>query len=100
VWHLWVLAVFVAAAIVNIQDQGRREPELIALAASGFVLYGVLGWGAWVLARRWRARLGMAVALALYGLAMAGLFLVATVVYLSLEYAYLNGGFRRLLNVR
>ena len=93
VWHLWLLALFVAVAIVNIQDQGRSEPALVALAIAGFALYGLLGWGAWLIARRYRARLGTTAALALYLVALAVLFLAATVVYLLIEHAYLVGGF-------
>jgi hypothetical protein len=93
VWHLWLLALFVGVAIVNIQDQGRSEPALIALATAGFVLYGLLGRGAWCLARRYRARLGTTAVLALYLVAMAVLFLAATVAYLLIEHAYLVGGF-------
>src|SRR4051812_1381896 len=52
VWHLWLLSLFVAVAIVNIQDQRRSEPALIALATAGFVLYGLIGWAGWRLARR------------------------------------------------
>jgi hypothetical protein len=92
IWHLWLLALFVAMAIVNIRDQRRSEAALVGLAAGGFVLYGLLAWGAWCIARRLRARLGTIPVLALYLVAMAGLFLVATVVYLLLEYGYLVGG--------
>jgi hypothetical protein len=95
VWHLWLWAAFVAIAIVNIQDQGRHEPALIALATAGFALYGVLAWSAWRLAGRLRARLGTTIVMALYLVAMATLFLVASVVYLALEYLYLAGGFGR-----
>jgi hypothetical protein len=94
VWHLWLLALFVAVALVNIRDQRRHEPALIALAAGGFVLYGLIGWGAWCLARRLRPRLGTAAALVLHLIAMAALFLVATIVYLVIEHAYFVGGGR------
>jgi hypothetical protein len=94
IWHLWLLALFVAMAIVNIRDQGRSEPALVALAAAGFALYGLLAWGAWRIARRLRPRLGTIPVLALYLVGMAGLFLVATVVYLRLEYSFLVGGLR------
>ena len=100
VWHLWLLALFVAIAIVNIQDQRRSEPALIALASAGFVLYGLLGGGAWCVARRLRPRLGTVPVLALYLVAMAGLFLISTVVYLLLEHHYLVGGFSGLRFVR
>jgi hypothetical protein len=91
VWHLWLLSVFVAVAIVNIQDQRRGEPALIALAAAGFALYGLIGWVGWRLTRRYEDRLGRVAVLVVYLTAMAGLFLVATVVYLALEHLYLTG---------
>ena len=91
VWHLWLLALFVAVAIVNIQDQRHHEPALIALAAAGFALYGLIGWVGWRLARGLERRLGRAPLLAAYLTAMAGLFMVATVVYLICEQVYLNG---------
>ena len=43
IWHLALLVVFVAVAIVQIQDQRPGEPGLVAIACAGFVLYGVLG---------------------------------------------------------
>lgn len=91
VWHLWLLALFVAVALANIRDQGRTEPTLIVLAAAGFVLYGLLGWGAWNVAGRFRSRLGKTLVLFLYFVAMAVLFLVATIAYLLIEHAYLVG---------
>ena len=91
VWHLWLLALFVAIAIVNIRDQGRGEPVLIALAVAGFGAYGLLGWGAWHLALRQRPRLGRTTVLAAYLVAMASLFIAATVAYLLLEHAHLVG---------
>jgi hypothetical protein len=93
VWHLALLVLFVAVAIVNIQDQRRGEPALVALAASGFAAYGLLGVLAWRFARRFQPRLGEAPLLALYLVAMAALFLVATVAYLAIEYLYLVGRF-------
>jgi hypothetical protein len=91
VWHLGLLSLFVAIAIVNIQDQRQADPTLIALAAVGFALYGLIGWAAWCLMRRLRSRLGKFPVLALYLLAMAGLFLAATIIYLLIEHAYLFG---------
>jgi hypothetical protein len=91
VWHLWLLALFVAVAIVNIQDQRRSEPALIALATAGFVLYGLIGWAGWRLARGLERRLGPVALLAAYLTAMAGIFMVATVAYLALEHLYLTG---------
>jgi hypothetical protein len=91
VWHLSLLSVLVAVAIVNIQDQRRTEPALIALAAGGFVLYTVLGWAGWRVARQFRHTLGEVPLVVLYLAAMAALFFVATVVYLLLEHLYLYG---------
>lgn len=91
VWHLALLVFFVAIAIVNIQDQRRTEPALIALAVSGFVLYGILGWLGWRVARRFAARLGPTLLLILYLVAMAALFLAATMIYLIVEQLYLFG---------
>jgi predicted lysophospholipase L1 biosynthesis ABC-type transport system permease subunit len=90
IWHLCVLTVLVAIAIVNIQDQRVHEPTLIALAIGGFVLYAVLGWGAWRLARRWRSRIGTTTLASLYCTAMAGVFLASTYCYLMIEKTYLG----------
>jgi hypothetical protein len=91
VWHLGLLSLFVAIGIVNIQDQRQSDPTLIALAVLGFVLYGLLGWGAWRLVRRLRSRLGKIPVLALYLVIMASLFMVATISYLLIEHAYIFG---------
>ena len=85
VWHLALLVLFVAVAIANIQDQRPPTPGLVALAASGFVLYGLLGWVGWRFARRFEARIGSTPLLVLYLAAMAMLFLVATLVYVAVE---------------
>jgi hypothetical protein len=92
VWHLALLVLFVAVAIANIRDQRPPKPELVALAASGFVLYGFLGWAGWRSARRFEARLGPTLLLVFYLASMAGLFLVATVVYLAMEVYDTTGG--------
>jgi Kef-type K+ transport system membrane component KefB len=89
VWHLALLVLFVAIAIKNIQDQGRRESVLIALAVSGFLFYGVIVWLAWRVARRWEKRLGPTALLILFLVGMAGLFMASTVIYLGIEYLYL-----------
>jgi hypothetical protein len=92
VWHLALLVLFVAIAIVQIQDQRVHEPALIALAAGGFVLYAIIGGIGWRVARRrLRSRLGPTPLFILYAIAMATLFLVATVIYLVIEHAYHNG---------
>jgi hypothetical protein len=90
IWHLALLVLFVAIAIVNIQDQRLEDPRLIALAGAGFVLYWVLGWLGWRLARRFESRLGVTPVLIFYLTAMAGLFLVATGVFLMILLASLN----------
>jgi hypothetical protein len=89
--NLSLLVFLVAIAIVNIQDQGREEPELIALAAGGFLGYGLGGWLGWLWVRRYEPRLGSAALLVLYLVVMAAFFVFATIVYLVAEYAYVNG---------
>lgn len=94
IWHLSLLVLLVAVAIADIQDQRIHEPVLVALAVGGFVLYGVIGWlGWWVARRRLGPRLGTAWLFALYATAMAALFLVATVIYLVIEHVYRAGRF-------
>jgi hypothetical protein len=83
--------VFVAIAIVDIQNLRRTEPFLIALAASGYAGYGLLCWLAWRMMARCRFRMAGVPALTLYMVTMGCLFLVATVVYLLVEYTYLRG---------
>ena len=82
IWNLALLVVYVAIAIVDIQDQRRKEPALIALAAAGFVLYGLIVWLGWHFIRRWESRLGSMLTVIVYVVTMA-------------EAAYLNGGFPR-----
>jgi hypothetical protein len=92
IWHLSLLVLFVAIAIADIQDQRMHEPFLIALAAGGFALYGLIGWlGWWVARRRLGSRLGPMWLFAIYAIAMGALFLVATAIYLVIESAYRNG---------
>jgi hypothetical protein len=90
-WHLALLVVYVAIAIVDIQDNRRTEPALIALAAVGFAGYAVTCWLAWHGMRRLKHRYGLLPAVIGYIVAMAALFLAATVIYLVLEYAYVTG---------
>ncbi len=85
VWHLALLVLFVAVAIVNIQDQRPPTPELVVLATSGFLLYGFLGWAGWRFARRFEARIGSTLSLVFYLASMARLFLVATLLYVAAE---------------
>lgn len=94
IWHLSLLVLFVAIAIVQIQEQRVHEPVLTALAAGGFVLYGLIGWLGWWAARRWfGARLGPSWLFAIYAFAMGALFLVATAIYLVIEFLYRGGRF-------
>ena len=92
IWHLLLLVLFVAIAIADIQDQRVHEPFLIALAAGGFLLYGLIGWlGWWIVRRRLGSRLGPLWLFAIYAIAMGALFLVATAIYLVIEHVYRVG---------
>jgi hypothetical protein len=91
IWHVALLVLLVAVAIVNIQDQRRSEPILIGLASAGFVVYGFVGWIGWWATRRCTPRLRPVLRLILFLAAMAGLFLIATWLYLMIERAYLGG---------
>jgi hypothetical protein len=91
IWHLALLVLFVAIAIADLQAQRISEPTLIALAAVGLVAYGLIGWMGWWGARRFEARLGPTLLFILYSVAMAGLFLVATVIYLVIAHVYRGG---------
>jgi hypothetical protein len=86
-----VLVLFVAIAITDIQNQRIDEPILVALAAGGLVLYGLIGWIGWWGAQRFETRLGPILLFILYSVAMGVLFLVATVVYLVIAYVYRGG---------
>lgn len=92
-WQLGLLVLYTAIAIVNIQDQGQTDPALIAMASAGLVAYPIIGWLAWQGARRFESRLGPLPVLILYLMGMAGLFLMATILYLVLENYYLVGRF-------
>jgi len=93
IWHLALVVLYVAIAIVEIKDQRRSEPALIGLAAAGFAAYGLLCWLGWHAMRRVEPRLGSVVVVIVYAVTMAAIFLVATILYLALEYAYLTGRF-------
>ena len=89
IWHLWLLAAYVAVAIVELQRQRTTEPQLIALALAGFAGYALLarlGWKMLGRARDHRFR-----ALVVYLVTMAALLLVATVSYVALENLYRMG---------
>jgi hypothetical protein len=92
IWHFSLLVLFVAIAIVQIQEQRVHEPTLIGLAAGGFVVYGLIGWvGWWAARRRYGSRVRPAWLFTIYAIAMGGLFLAATAVYLVIEHVYRNG---------
>jgi hypothetical protein len=96
VWHLGLLVLYTAIATADLLDHTRREPFLMALASAGFAGYAVLGWLGWCCFHKLEMRLGAVTTLLLYMVAMAAVFLMATAVYLILEYAYLTGGLYRL----
>ena len=93
IWNLALLVVYVAIAIVEIKDQGRNEPALIALASAGFTLYALIVWVGWHYIRHLETRLGSMQAVILYLITMGALYLVATILYLLAEYVFLGGRF-------
>ncbi len=97
IWHLAALVFYVAIAIVDIKDARPREPALIGLAVAGFAAYTLLCWLGWHGMRRFEHRIGLTVVVIIYSVAMAAIFLAATIMYLTLEYAYLSGSVSRLL---
>jgi hypothetical protein len=90
-WQLALLVMFVAIAIVDIQNHRRTEPALVLLAAAGYAGFGVVCWLCWHVLRRLRPRMGTIALAAVYVPAMGGLFLAAVVTYLVIEYFYLGG---------
>ncbi|WP_422931186.1 hypothetical protein [Singulisphaera sp. PoT] len=87
-WHLGLLVAYVAVAIQQVQAQRVSDPLLIGLAAVGFLGYAVIGVVAWKIASAYADRIGAVRATSLYFTFMAGLFLLATVIYVCLEYAH------------
>jgi hypothetical protein len=90
-WHFGLLVALTAIAIVDIQGYCRKEPRLIALAAAGYAGYALSCWLLWHAFRRLERRLGPALVVAVYCIAMGGLFLTATGAYLVIEFFYLGG---------
>jgi hypothetical protein len=90
VWHLSLLVLFVAIAIVQIQDQRIVEPVLVGTASAGFFAYAVVGWLA---ARRLLSWSGSILGLVLYLGAMSAVFLIATLAYVTIENYYRMGHF-------
>ena len=87
-----MLVVFVAVAIHRHPGASAfASPLLIALAAGGLVLYGLIGWIAWWAVRRFESRLGIPLLFVLYSVAMGLLFFVATVIYLVIAHFYRGG---------
>ncbi len=91
IWQLAVVVLYVAVAIVDIQDHRRTEPFLVSLAAAGYGGYGLLCWLAWHGLERFAARLGRVLRVAVFAVSMAAIFLAAVIAYLLIEYAYLGG---------
>jgi hypothetical protein len=91
IWHFAFLVLFVAIAITDIREQRIQEPVLIALAAGGLALYGLIGWIGWWAAYRFEARLGPTLLFILYSVAMGVLFLLATIIYLVIAHIYRGG---------
>jgi len=90
VWQFGLLVALTAIAIVDIRGY-CREPRLIALASAGYAGYALLCWLLWHAIRRFESRLGSVLVVAVYAVAMGGLFLAAAVAYLVIEYFYLVG---------
>jgi hypothetical protein len=93
VWHFVLLVMFVAIAITDLRDQQIKEPVLIALAAGGLALYGLIGWFAWWGVRRFGPRVGPILLFVVYAIAMGVLFLVATIIYLVIAHLDRGGRF-------
>jgi hypothetical protein len=91
VWQFGLLVALTAIAIVDIESYCRKEPRLIALASAGYAGYALLCWLLWDAIHRLEGRLGPVLVVAVYSVAMGGLFLAATVAYLFIEYFYLGG---------
>jgi hypothetical protein len=89
-WQFGLLVALTAIAIVDIQGY-CREPRLIALASAGYAGYALLCWLLRHAIRRFESRLGSVLVVAVYAVAMGGLFLAATVAFLVFEYFYLGG---------
>lgn len=91
IWHLALLVLLVAVAMIDIETNAPRQPGLVALAATGYAGYFVVVWLCWLYARRFERSLGLAVLLALFVTAMAAVYLLATAVYLLIEGIYFRG---------
>ncbi len=89
-WQFGLLIALTAIAIVDIQGY-CREPRVIALASAGYAGYALLCRLLWHAIRRFESRLDSVLVVAVYAVAMGGLFLAATVAYLVIEYFYLGG---------
>jgi hypothetical protein len=83
-----VLVVIVAFAIVDIQHERIRDPVLVALAAGGLVVYGIIGWVGWWAVRRFWPRARISLLFVSYSVAMGLFFFIATVIYLVIAHYY------------
>lgn len=101
IWHLTLLPILVAFAWVNIQDQRIQDPRMMALAIVGFLVYGAIAWWlggrvpAWVERSPLSQRLAdhtsiraSVLAKLLYLLLMGGLFVLASVAYVTIDVAW------------
>src|SRR5262245_22021657 len=81
VWHMLVLVVYVAVAIVDLREARTTDPMQIGSLSAGYAGYAALGWAGWVHSRPSRRRADPLPGLVAYLVAMAILFLVAAIVH-------------------
>ena len=67
------------------------KPILVALAAGGLIIYGLIGWIGWWAAQRFKTRMGPIVLFVLYAVAMGIFSLVATIMYLLISVNFTAG---------
>ena len=92
IWHFACSSCSWRSRLSTSRTSAFGSPLLIALAAGGLVLYGLIGWIAWWAVRRFESRLGPILVFVLYSVAMGLLFLVATIIYLVIAHIYRGGG--------
>jgi hypothetical protein len=91
IWQLALVVLYVALAIVDIQDHRPAESFLVGLAAAGYAGYGLLCWLVWHGLLRWADKLGHALRVTIFAVSMGAVFLAAVIAYLLIEYVYLGG---------
>ncbi len=87
-WHFVLFVMLVAIAITDLKDQRIDDRFLLGLAVVGLIFYALIGWFGWWAVQRFQARVGPLLLIVLYCIAMSGLFLVATVMYLMIAHYY------------